>query len=204
MRKNIEIYANNNKFNSLLNREDFINYETKVKSFIVWFITPEKRYFEEVNTEKLNLAIKELELNNSNPNCVPYQISFKYFLKPFDQKKYIEVSKEIYEYVNYIQNYEYNHELYIARTYLEKSADEIIETYSSKIDLIEYKVIHRENKLEFELFMQNNLTKMQKEIFSKLFYEEKSKKEIAETLGIAPSTLSTHLLYIKNKIKKFL
>lgn len=162
-----------------------------------------KKYYEEVNTEKLNLALKELDLNNSNPNCIPYQILFKYYLKPFKQDKYIEVNKEVYEYVNYIQNYEYNHELYLARTYLEKNADEFIETYSSKIDLIEYKVIHRENELEWNLFLQNNLTKMQKDIFSKLFYEEKNKKKTAEMLGIAQCTLSNHLLIIKNKIKNF-
>ena len=68
----------------------------------------------------------------------------------------------------------------------------------------EEKIIHTENEQKIQNFINNELTEIQKKIIYKVYFEGKSKSETAAILGIARSTLSTHLLYIKNKLKKFI
>lgn len=192
-----------NSYNSLVNKADYINYIPNEKLYIVWLLTPEKRFYEEVNKTKYELAVKEMPKNNSNPNCIPYLLYKHHYLEIIGTNISVDVNENTYRFILDEEIPKYNHRLYEKRTYIQEISEEEFKNLPSSINIPEFEIIHRENTKKWDKFLKNELTNLQYNIFSKLFYEEKSKKETAESLGIAQCTLSIHLSSIKNKIKKF-
>lgn len=188
----------------ILNTEDYINYKLTKKYYIVWLFTTKKRWYEEVDLEKFKLAKKEMFKNNKCEKNIPYLLYTRYFVQPLEMSFPIEVSKELFNEINSWQTAKFCHDFYITKIYRDKNYDEYIDEIAINDFSPEKEIIHNENKKKMQNFINNNLTEIQKIIFYKIYFEGKSKSETADILGIARSTLSTHLLYIKNKLKKFL
>ena len=188
----------------ILNTEDYINYKLTKKYYIVWLFSAEKRWYEEVDFEKFKLAKEEMYKNNTCKNNIPYLLYTKYFVQHIGFLYPIEVSKELYDEINSWQTTDFNHDFYISKIYRDKNFDEFINEIAIDNFTPEEKIIHTENEQKIQNFINNELTEIQKKIIYKVYFEGKSKSETAAILGIARSTLSTHLLYIKNKLKKFI
>ncbi len=133
----------------------------------------------------------------------------EYFVMINDEK--IMVSKEIYEVYNNV-NGESRRYLYIEKlavkneiSYesLENRGFIIENNLKNDIESLENKVI---NKIIFEKAMQiiNKLTYEEKEIITKIYFENVSEVKLADKMGVSRSTLKSKRYKILKKIKKIL
>lgn len=184
------------------NLKEFAEYKLQKKYYIVWILSDFKKWEEEVSAEKYLQAIYEKKENNSNPLCVPYYTTRKFFAKTKDMDDYIEVPRKVFHLINEWQTTDLYHYFYINKRYRNRYMDEYIDEIPVEETNPEIDFIKNEELDKVMDFIEKDLTKSQKFIFEKLFFEDKSQAEIAKELGIARQSVYRDLLYIRKKLKK--
>lgn len=187
----------------ILDTKDYINYKLTIKYYIVWLFSAEKRWYEEVDLDKFELAKKEMYKNNNCENNIPYLLFTRYFVQPIGFLYPIEVSKELYDEINSWQTAEFYHDFYITRAYRDKNYDEYIEDIAIDNFNLEEKVIHNENIQNLINFAKKELTDTQFKTFYKVFIEGKSTIQTAREMGVSAPAISRFIFFIKKKFKKF-
>ena len=91
----------------------------------------------------------------------------------------------------------------INKRYRNRKMDEFIDEIPIEEENPENIIIDQEQQARLERFVGNKLTKVQKEIFYKLVFENKKQSTIARELGITRQAVNESVNYIKKKFKKF-
>ena len=185
------------------NLQEFAEYKLLQKFYIVWILDDYKKWEEEVGIKKFILALYERKENNSNPLCVPYYTVRRFFAKTKDMEDYVEIPRRIYRLIKEWQTTDLNHYFYINKRYRNRKMDEFIDEIPIEEENPENIIIDQEQQARLERFVGNKLTKVQKEIFYKLVFENKKQSTIARELGITRQAVNESVNYIKKKFKKF-
>ncbi len=97
--------------------DDYFEYEIMKKYFIIWYISPDKTYEEEVSVNKYAEALLEEVENNQNPLCIPYSTYVRYYFRMKNMDKFQELcanAPEIYEElyrILYPEKFKYENEI---------------------------------------------------------------------------------------------
>lgn len=194
-------YIRDNELNNFT--KDYNEYELLKKYYVVWLLTSEKRWYQEVDEPHFNLAKKELWKNNKNPNCIPYLLYIEYFVKNDYISTPVLVEKTIYDDIEKAQNRFRNREFYISKRYKCREKDFEIENIAISKLITEEKVIHNIFEENILNFIKNDLSITQFNIFYCLFFKDMTQAETARELKVSKQSINENVMYIRKKIKKF-
>ena len=68
--------------------DDYFEYEIMKKYFIIWYISPDKTYEEEVSVTKYAEALLEEVENNQNTLCIPCSTYVRYYFRMKNMDKF--------------------------------------------------------------------------------------------------------------------
>ena len=185
------------------NLKEFSEYKLMKKYYINWILSDVKKWEEEVTIEKYLQAVYERKDNNNNPLCVPYYTSRKFFAKTKDMDDYVEIPRKVFQLIKEWQTTDLNHYFYINKKYRDRKMDEFIDDIpTNDTDPINI-ILNEEDTKKITRFVDKNLTDAQKEVFYKLFFENRTQAEIARELKVSRQSVNANLKYIRKKFKKF-
>ena len=80
--------------------DDYFEYEIMKKYFIIWYVSPDNTYEEEVSVNKYAEAILEEIENSQNSMSIPYSTYVRYYFRMKNMDKFEEIcvnAPEVYE-----------------------------------------------------------------------------------------------------------
>lgn len=195
--------------------DDYFEYEIMKKYFIIWYISPDKTYEEEVSATKYAEAILEELDNNQNPMCIPYSTYVRYYFRTKNMDKFEELSvnapkvyEELYK-ILYPEKFKYENEIVRHRIkHIDDTVNELITNAStiSNSTINNFSISKHSIDLYIETeifdFIHRSLSKEQEKIFLKYFFEDIPQEKIAKLENVNQSTISRYLRESINKLKK--
>lgn len=190
--------------------DDYFEYEIMKKYFIIWYISPDKTYEEEVSVNKYAEALLEEIENNQNPLCIPYSTYVRYYFRMKNMDKFEEiyvnapkVYDELYK-ILYPEKFKYENEIVRHRI---KHIDDTINELLTNTSTISNSTTGRnpiDPYIEIEIydFIHRSLSKEHAKIFLKYFFEDIPQEKIARLENVNQSTISRYLRESINKLKK--
>ena len=190
--------------------DDYFEYEIMKKYFIIWYISPDKTYEEEVSVNKYAEALLEEIDNNQNPMCIPYSTYVRYYFRTKNMDKFEELSvnapkvyDELYK-ILYPEKFKYENEIVRHRV---KHIDDTVNELITNTSTISNSAIGKHTidpYIETEIFdfIHRSLSKGHEKIFLKYFFEDIPQEKIAKLENVNQSTISRYLRESINKLKK--
>lgn len=190
--------------------DDYFEYEIMKKYFIIWYISPDKTYEEEVSVNKYAEAILQEIENNQNPLCIPYSTYVRYYFRMKNMDKFQELcanAPEIYEElyrILYPEKFKYENEIVRHRI---KRIDDTVNELLTNTSTISNSITGRNSidpyiEIEIYDFIHRSLSKEHAKIFLKYFFEDIPQEKIAKLENVNQSTISRYLRESINKLKK--
>lgn len=190
--------------------DDYFEYEIMKKYFIIWYISPDKTYEEEVSVNKYAEALLEEIDNNQNPMCIPYSTYVRYYFRMKNMDKFEEICvnapkvyDELYK-ILYPEKFKYENEIVRHRV---KHIDDTVNELITNTSTISNSGVGRHTidpYIETEIFdfIHRSLSKEHEKIFLKYFFEDIPQEKIAKLENVNQSTISRYLRESINKLKK--
>lgn len=190
--------------------DDYFEYEIMKKYFIIWYISPDKTYEEEVSVNKYAEALLEEIDNNQNPMCIPYSTYVRYYFRMKNMDKFEEICvnapkvyDELYK-ILYPEKFKYENEIVRHRV---KHIDDTVNELITNTSTINNSGVGRHTidpYIETEIFdfIHRSLSKEHEKIFLKYFFEDIPQEKIAKLENVNQSTISRYLRESINKLKK--
>jgi RNA polymerase sigma factor (sigma-70 family) len=178
--------------------------------FIIWYISPDKTYEEEVSVNKYAEALLEEIENNQNPLCIPYSTYVRYYFRMKNMDKFEEIHvnapkvyDELYS-ILYPEKFKYENEIVRHRI---KHIDDTVNELITNAGTISNSATRRnaiDPYIEIEIydFIHRSLSKEHAKIFLKYFFEDIPQEKIARLENVNQSTISRYLRESINKLKK--
>lgn len=168
--------------------DDYFEYEIMKKYFIIWYISPDKTYEEEVSVTKYAEALLEEVENNQNPLCIPYSTYIRYYFRMKNMDKFEEiyvnapkVYDELYK-ILYPEKFRYENEIVGHRI---KHIDDTVNELLTNTSIISNSTTRRNSidpyiEIEIYDFIHRSLSKEHAKIFLKYFFEDIPQDKIAK------------------------
>lgn len=195
--------------------DDYFEYEIMKKYFIIWYISPDNTYEEEVSVNKYAEALLQEIENNQNPLCIPYSTYVRYYFRMKNMDKFQEIyvnAPEIYEElyrILYPEKFKYENEIVRHRI---KHIDDLTNELITSASTISNSIIKNDSfdpfaELEINDFIHRSLPKKYQKIFVNYFFNGFSQEKIAKMEGLTQQAIS-HILRVstnklKNELEKF-
>lgn len=190
--------------------DDYFEYEIMKKYFIIWYISPDKTYEEEVSATKYAEAILQEIENNQNPLCIPYSTYVRYYFRMKNMDKFEEiyvnapkVYDELYK-ILYPEKFRYENEIVRHRIkHIDNTLNELITNAGTiRTSATGRNTIDPYIEIEIYDFIHRSLSKEHAKIFLKYFFEDIPQEKIAKLENVNQSTISRYLRESINKLKK--
>lgn len=186
--------------------DDYFEYEIMKKYFIIWYVSPDNTYEEEVSVNKYAEAILGEIENSQNSMSIPYSIYVRYYFRMKNMDKFEEIcvnAPEVYEElyrIIYPEKFKYENEIVRHRIkHIDNTVNELLTNASIATEI---NTINPYIEIEIYDFIHRSLSKEHAKVFLKYFFEDISQEKIARLENVNQSTISRCLGESINKLKE--